>query len=153
MSTQALFDSAELSFAAYSTLSRGETRLQIAALLDRGNGMSLTQATEFAKRFPTVVTEFNDTPAEDGMGTSFSATVFKDSTGKLTLAIRGTRELFRTPSDLVPTDADIASSGAGYDQIAAMHPRLCTAMCQASPFAHQPPKDFRHVAQFSAPLA
>ncbi len=115
MNTQGLFDSAELSLASYSTLVQGETALQRLALQASGNGLSLTQATDFATRFPTVVTQFNDTAAEDGMATSFSATVFKDATGKLTLAIRGTAELFGTPNDLIPTDADIALSGAGYD--------------------------------------
>ena len=118
-----LFNNAELAFAAYSNLQFGSTNspVNIEALqVPRGFGMSATQATEFVKRYPTVVTQFNDTANEGGMGTSFSATVFKDTTGKLTLAIRGTAELTGTPNDIVPTDRDILLQGAGYDQIVAM---------------------------------
>ena len=118
-----LFNNAELAFAAYSNLQRGSTAspVNIEGLrAPNGAEMSATQAIEFAKRFPTIVAQFNDTPAEGGMGTSFSATVFKDPTGKLTLAIRGTHEKSGTPNDLVPTDTDIALWGAGYDQIVAM---------------------------------
>lgn len=118
-----LFSNAEAALAAYSALQSGRTdndANKLALVAASGAGMALTQATEFATRYPTIITQFNDTPAEGGMGTSFSATVFKDSTGKLTLAIRGTLELTGTPNDLISTDADIAFAGAGYDQIVAM---------------------------------
>lgn len=82
-------------------------------------GVSPTQTDEFASRYPTIVTQFNDTVEESGMGTGFSATVFKAVAGNLALAIRGTDKLAGSASD-VTTDADIFISGAGYDQIVAM---------------------------------
>ena len=73
-----LFDNSELALASYSKLVQGDTANQRAALTQAtGAQMSLTQATEFARRYPTVVTQFNDTAAEFGMGTSFSVTVHK----------------------------------------------------------------------------
>ena len=114
-----LFDSAELALASYSALGQGDTGNQRAVLTQAtGAAMSITQATEFARRYPTVFAQFNDTPAEGGMGTSFSATVFKDTSGNLTLAIRGTLEFI---GDIIPTDLDIAIRGAAYDQIVAMY--------------------------------
>lgn len=112
-----VFQQAEFSLAAYSLLSPGEpnrTNLQ-----DSGRGLSEKQADSFATKYE-VIQQYNDTPAEGGLGTSFSATVFKDVQGNLTLAIRGTAELIGSPNDLT-TDADIALAGAAYDQIVAMY--------------------------------
>ena len=83
--------------------------------------MASTQATEFATRYPTIVTQYADTLAAGGMGTGFNATVFKDAVGNLALAIRGTDSLSvgGNASDL-STGLDIVGSGAGYDQIVAM---------------------------------
>jgi len=106
---------AEFALAAYANLPAGEPNQ--AAL--REAGMASPQATQFAGNY-TVLTQFNDTPAEGGLGTSFSATVFRDSSNNLTLAIRGTAELVGSPNDILPTDANIATAGAGYDQIVAM---------------------------------
>ncbi len=109
-----LFLKAELSLASYAELPNGQP---IPSNLEQGGkGLSTAQAVEFSSNY-TVVTQYNDTPIEDGLGTSFSATVFKDTDGNLTLAIRGTLEL----GDIVPTDANIATEGAGYDQIVAMY--------------------------------
>lgn len=110
-----LYNEAELALASYATLENGltDTNAQRAAL--RAAGFTTKQAEEFAKRYTEVVTQFNDT------ATSFSATVFKDTSGNLTLAIRGTLELTGNPNDLIPTDANIALNGAGYDQIVAMY--------------------------------
>ena len=105
---------AELALASYANLSPGIPNTT--ALHDDGKGMSAAQAADFSDRY-TIVTQYNDTPAENGMGTSFSATVFRDTSGNLTLAIRGTLE----GGDYMPTDADIALHGAGYDQIVAMY--------------------------------
>ncbi|MEK9140880.1 MAG: hypothetical protein AAB308_07480, partial [Nitrospirota bacterium] len=58
----------------------------------------------------SVVTQYTD-PL-----TSFTATVFKDTSGDLTLAIRGTLE----GGDFL-TDGYIALNGAGYDQIVSMY--------------------------------
>lgn len=75
-------------------------------------GFSNTQRANFATRFPTIVRHVDEVDE-----TSFSATVFEDSWGDLTLAIRGTVEFI---GDVLPTDADIFVGGAGYDQIVAM---------------------------------
>ncbi|WP_418647602.1 calcium-binding protein [Thauera butanivorans] len=106
--------SAELALAAYASLSQGSPNTEHL----KEAGLSNKQAELFASNY-TVVTQYTDTLAEGGLGTSFSATVFKDAGGNLTLAIRGTAELTGTPNDL-STDGDIAVNGAGYDQIVAM---------------------------------
>jgi hypothetical protein len=125
-----LFNNAELAFASYASLQPGLTggAVNIEALqTPSGNGMTSTQATKFALRYPDIIAQFNDTPAEGGMGTSFSVTVFKDtvgnSAGNITIAFRGTLEInpFGTPNDILPTDANIFVEGAGYDQIVAMY--------------------------------
>jgi len=113
MNTQIMFEQSELALAAYASLNSSALSAQKASLKDAG--ISDVQADTFASRY-AVLTQYNDTVAEGGMGTSFSATVFKDASGNLTLAIRGTLEA----GDFVPTDANIAASGAGYDQIVAM---------------------------------
>ncbi|HYA19067.1 MAG TPA: hypothetical protein VEG25_00240 [Burkholderiales bacterium] len=69
----ALFKNADLALASYATLGQGSTGARIGDLV--GAGMTGKQATEFANLFPTVVTQFNDTPAEGGMGTSFSVLI------------------------------------------------------------------------------
>lgn len=113
-----VFEKAELSLASYAALASGiptNTAAQREALV--AQGFTVKQADEFSVRYPTIITQFNDTAAEGGMGTSFSATIFKDSSGNLTLAVRGTLEA----GDFIPTDADIFLSGAAYDQIVAMY--------------------------------
>ncbi|SMB26129.1 protein of unknown function [Sterolibacterium denitrificans] len=107
---QKYFTQAELALASYANLLPGIPNSTV--LQDDGRGLSSTQATQFAQTY-AVVTQYNDS------GTSFSATVFKDAGGNLTLAIRGTAELTGTSNDL-STDSDIAVYGAGYDQIVAM---------------------------------
>ena len=100
--------------AAYAGLAQGETDLASnldALRVSTGADMPQKQAAEFAARYPDIVTQFNDTE------TSLSATVFKDASGNLTLAFRGTAELTGSPNDLTPTDADIFLHGYGYDQI------------------------------------
>ncbi|MBY0271553.1 MAG: hypothetical protein K2X06_16985 [Burkholderiales bacterium] len=117
-----VFEKAELSLASYAVLAGGiptNTAAQKEALI--AQGFTVQHADEFSIRYPTIATQFNDTAAEGGMGTSFSATVFKDASGNLTLAIRGTLELAGIPSDLIPTDANVLVNGAGYDQIVAMY--------------------------------
>jgi hypothetical protein len=118
-----LFEAAELAQASYASLFVGGTNLWInadALQSPSGAGISPTQLIDFAKRYPAIVTQFNDEPAKGGMGTGLSATVFKDTIGttpgNLTLAFRGTELV---PSDL-GTDLNIWLAGAGYDQIVAM---------------------------------
>lgn len=109
-----LFDAAELAQASYSSLEFGSTADQFGTLTQlTGAQMSLAQATRFANAYPTVVTQYSDLP------TSFSATVFADGDGNLTLAIRGTLEITGTPNDL-SADLEIAGQGTAYDQIVAM---------------------------------
>ena len=108
-----LFNNAELALAAYATLVKGPTSNQIVELTRAG--MSQKQAEEFAARYPEVITQFDDI-TETGES-SFNATVFKDTNGNLSLAIRGTLEA----PDFLPTDFDIWRRGAGYDQIIAMY--------------------------------
>lgn len=107
---QSLFNNAELALAAYIQLVLGDTKDQLSDLVGN-DGMSAKQAEEFARRYPSVLTQYNDAVS------SFSATVFKDTSGDLALAIRGTLEV----GDFIPTDADIKTYGAGYDQIVAMY--------------------------------
>ena len=107
-----LLNNAELAFAAYANLQQGSTSLaaNLEALQQGGGGLSSRQAIDFASRFPNVLVQFNDT------ATSFSATVFSDTSNRVALAIRGTQEV----GDFVPTDSNIALNGAGYDQIVAL---------------------------------
>ena len=112
---QTVFSNSELALASYASLSNGLTKTESNVKALEGAGLSATQAEEFAARYPTVVAQFNDT--EGGMDTSFSATIFADTSGNLTLAIRGTLEA----GDFLPTDSHIALNGAGYDQIVAMY--------------------------------
>jgi len=109
MNIQNLFDNAELAMAAYATLDENmDSSTVIANLQDAG--FTLSQASNFSSRY-SVVTQYNDDI------TSFSATVFKDISGNLTVAFKGTLEA----GDFLPTDANIAVEGAGYDQIVAMY--------------------------------
>ena len=88
--TFALADAAQLALAAYSRLQLGPTDDQKTQL--EAAGMASTQASNFAIRFPTVVTQYDDTKP-GGMGTGFNATIFMDIAGHLSLAIRGTDAL------------------------------------------------------------
>jgi hypothetical protein len=116
--TATLLEFSELALASYANLDPSKpTDGQITALNDAD--FTVTKAEAFAIRYPAVITQFNDTAAEGGAGTSLSATIFKDAEGNLTLAFRGTLEKLGTPNDL-STDADILGSGAAYDQIVAM---------------------------------
>lgn len=106
-----IFENAELSMAAYATLNMLPLEEQTTAL--KNAGMVGAQADMFAPRYRIV------TQVSDAALTSFSAIVFKNVAGSLTLAIRGTLELTGTPTNL-STDADIFTSGAGSDPIVAM---------------------------------
>jgi Ca2+-binding RTX toxin-like protein len=105
---QAYYDQSSLALAAYADLSLGETSNQVNAL-ERA-GFSPIQAEEFADLYPTV-------SAQTKHPSGFSATVFENASGSLTLAIRGTD---LSVGDVI-TDATIALGGAGYDQIVAMY--------------------------------
>jgi hypothetical protein len=81
-----LLSNAELSLAAYANLDNGtlDSDIQRDALINIG--MTEIQAQRFSTNY-SVVTQFNDT------NTGFSATVFKDASGNLTLAFRGTEQI------------------------------------------------------------
>ena len=117
MNAQMIFQQSELALAAYANLNNSALSAQKASLKDAG--LSDVQADTLASQY-AVLAQYNDTVAEGGMGASFSATVFKDTSGNLTLAIRGTAELTGSPNDLT-TDSSIFASGAGYDQIVGMY--------------------------------
>jgi Ca2+-binding RTX toxin-like protein len=109
---------AQLAQAAYGTFPNGITGAELARALELPvAGFTLTQARDFAATH-TVVLQYNDdAPGSGGNGTSLSLTVFKDKSGHLALAVRGTLEF----GDLAPTDRNILLEGAGYDQIAALY--------------------------------
>ena len=108
--TVELLLNAEFALAAYATLDNGTLDDPDQKIALRNAGMSVAQAERFSSNF-SVVTQFNDGPG-------FSATVFKDSSNNLTLAIRGTLEII---GDILPTDNLILEEGAGYDQIISMY--------------------------------
>lgn len=114
MNASNLLNAAELATAAYATLNTSALAGQRTALMNAG--MAGNQADKFSPRFQ-VMTQYADTLAPAGMGTGFNATVFKDVSGNLTLAIRGTDALL---SNDAAADSSIAVGGAGYDQIVAM---------------------------------
>jgi hypothetical protein len=110
---------AQQSQAAYASLSAGLTGSPLAqALSSQSNSVfTATQARTFAAAH-TVVAQYNDdAPGAGGQGTSLSVTVFRDATGQVSLAIRGTAET----ADLLVADADIAVSGAAYNRSAALY--------------------------------
>jgi Ca2+-binding RTX toxin-like protein len=115
MNVRKIFENSELAFAAYATLTVGSTGDpdRVRALQVTGNTlMSSTQAQQFAQRYTSVLAVANDAAS------GFQASVFRDSTGSLTLAIRGT-----VPSDTgdLRADKQIAAGGAAYEQIVAMY--------------------------------
>lgn len=108
-----LFNNAELALAAYADLNTTQSTLdQKLALIDAG--MTDKQAKEFATRYPEVIAHIPNTDS------GFSATVFKDTNGQLTVAFRGT-EASLGNVDLTEADlSEIAPLGAAYHQIVDM---------------------------------
>ena len=112
-----LHEMAAASQAAYATIPVGANADALAnALREPDAAFTLTQATAFAAQH-SVVLQYNDDTAAGGQGTSLSVTVFRDTTGKLTLAIRGTLEI----EDWLQSNSHIGVGGAAYDQIAALY--------------------------------
>jgi Ca2+-binding RTX toxin-like protein len=107
-----VLSNAELALAAYAVLQPGLTRNQLNDLQFGGNGLSLKQAQEFALRYPEVIAQVED----DESG--FSMTVFRDASGSVALAMRGSEPQVQ---DWLPTNSNILINGAGYQQIAALH--------------------------------
>lgn len=97
------FKQAELALAAYSDLSKDMLLGQyIDALQDSGEGLSESQAKEFASTYRVTDRYFD--------GTGLSATVFaNDATGETFLAIRGTEA--SDPKDLLTDLIHIAWLG------------------------------------------
>ncbi len=78
----------ELAFAAYADLSKGMSDDEYVKALKRADdGMSQIQAEEFIKNY-TVIDQYNDPSS------GLSVTLFKDSSGHQTVAIRGTNPSF-----------------------------------------------------------
>ncbi|WP_152682872.1 hypothetical protein, partial [Caenimonas sp. SL110] len=104
--------------ASYANLSDGMAGPSFAdALKTPQGGFTTTQSQLFAAGHSVLLQYNDDAAGAGGTGTSLSLTVFKDNGGNLTLAIRGTLEV----EDFTPTDANVFTMGAGYDQIAAMY--------------------------------
>jgi len=81
-----IFDNAELSLAAYAELNIGSTNTlqNISALQQGGDGMTQTQAEEFALRWPEVVDQYTNPLS------GLSVTVFRNGS-EVNIAIRGTQ--------------------------------------------------------------
>jgi hypothetical protein len=109
-----IFDSSELALAAYGFLNVNEvtgSTFNIDALKDAG--MTQTQAEQYAARYPEIVAHIPNTDS------GFSATVFKDANGELTISFRGTEGL---GIDLSEADlSQILPFGAAYNQIVDMY--------------------------------
>jgi len=103
-----LFDNAELALAAYANLNRTDPVSDQKEALKEA-GMTEIQGIQFAARYPTVVAVIPDT--EYG----FSGTVFRDASGQLTVALRGTAGA----GDLLQ-DVGLTIHGAAYNQIVDM---------------------------------
>jgi hypothetical protein len=106
MQADSLFSSAQLSLAAYANF---QEDAYVVAL--KNAGMTQAQADKFASEY-SVVTQIGDTLS------GFSATVFKDTNNQLTIAFRGTNDLF----DLLDADfSEIVATGAARTQIVEMY--------------------------------
>ncbi|MEZ5538781.1 MAG: hypothetical protein R3E63_02235 [Pseudomonadales bacterium] len=84
---------------------------QKTALEDSSTGMSSTQAEQFAARYSSVLAVSQETAA------GFSAAVFKDTSGNLTVAIRGTVPDYVDLNE----DAYLTGFGTAYYQIKDMY--------------------------------
>lgn len=91
MTIQVIYTQSELALAAYASLNTSLLTEQKVELINKG--FSEIQADNFSEQY-SVISQYNDTFDEGGMGTSFSATVFQDADGNLTLAIRGKGDRF-----------------------------------------------------------
>ncbi|WP_322522210.1 calcium-binding protein [Guyparkeria halophila] len=118
-----LYLKSEMSLAAYATFSIDMSPEDyIRSLENGGEGLSTTQAVEFASRWK-VAAQFNDEltagQLELGLGTGLSVTIFEDrQTGEQVLAIRGTDDLQDVFTDLV--DVSLLGSGALMPQYEAL---------------------------------
>ncbi len=104
--TESLLNSSQLALAAYANFQKDTYVVALKKV-----GMTETQANIFASEY-SVVTQIGDTLS------GFSATIFKDSNGQLTVALRGTNDLF----DLLDADfSEIVATGAARTQIVEMY--------------------------------
>ena len=80
-----IYEQSEFALAAYAKnlFSGISGDSYLSALEDSGNGMSVKQSTKFAETY-TVIDQYTDTV------TGVSATIFRDTSGALSLAVRGT---------------------------------------------------------------
>ncbi|MDZ7805101.1 hypothetical protein [Thiohalophilus sp.] len=114
MTILSIFKKSEFSIAAYANLNEGTP--VPANLIQEGDGLSDSQAIDFASSY-SIITQYNDSPEESGIDTSFSTTIFKDNAGNLTIGFRGTLEFIQDIDD----GKDIYFHGVAYEQIVAMH--------------------------------
>lgn len=108
-----LYDQAELAMAAYAKLELGSID-EFQRVILQNSGFSSMQSQKFALRYE-VVTQYDD-PNDSG----FSAIVFSDTSGNLSLAIRGT-ELWDLGDDVIVgsgyADDYLFNLGDGHDVI------------------------------------
>jgi len=113
-----LVNFANFAQAAYATLGGAmSSAAQASARQAPSSAFAEVQAQIFSES-NTVILQYDDSAVNGGgSGTSLSLTVFKSTSGNLTLAIRGTAEA----GDFYPTNLDIGLHGAVYDQIVALY--------------------------------
>ena len=123
MSFQQLSLQAQLSQAAYASLSAGiSTQDLLVALQTENGGFTAIQAQQFAAKYSVVLQYDDDASPLIGNGTGLSLTVFRETTtNHLTLAIRGTEGLAAVGLDWRTGNNSIIAGGAAYPQIAALY--------------------------------
>ncbi len=105
------FDNSQLAQAAYAFLNNGLNQDDYKKELENKEKFSTSQATQFASQYSIIHDQQN---TSDG----FSATLFQDTAGTFTLAIRGTEFSFSgAGQDLFLTDfGDIGGDGIALKQ-------------------------------------
>jgi hypothetical protein len=109
---QDYFDNAQLSQASYAKLFEGmkASDIQNALHFEQGEGTySQSQASQFAQKYSIVHSQQNTV-------SGFSATVFKDTAGGYTFAIRGTEPSDFSPDVLSADFGDIGGDGIALKQ-------------------------------------
>ena len=109
------YEQAQFSSAAYAeNLQKNMSKDEFVIALLGSDKFTLKMAEEFADKY-TVIDQYTD--SESG----FSGTVFKDASGKVYMAIRGTESFAWPPTDWSTNIADIGSDGIAIDQGIAMY--------------------------------
>jgi len=113
-----LFNNAELSLAAYAVLQNITTPASTSSYLQqlKDAGMSETEATQFAIRYPTILSVATD-PISGFQATVFSTGPAGNPPNQTTVAIRGTQPT--SPAD-ISEDISIIMGGTALDQVLSM---------------------------------